>query len=259
MDPYLEDPAFWGGVHTRLINTISTALNRNLPEGYYAEIDEYIWLQTEEDDEREPLGKPDAFVTSKNGHSDGRETTTHALAGLTPAVAVLLPTAKKKKQRFVKIVGPDHLKVVTVIEVLSPSNKTKPADRKTYLAKRKEYLATGTSLVELDLLRGGQRMPLGDPVPDADYYFFVCRGGEYPRASVWPFTVREPIPSFPVPLKRPDPDVPLDLQRGMAELYDTNRYATRIDYTQPPSPAFRKPDAEWAAELLKKQSKKKKK
>jgi len=261
MDPYLENPVFWAGFHANLCGRIQTALNLSLPEGYFAEIDEYVWLQAEEEDERLLLGKPDTFVTDKNGaHSKSRKDEKVGVMVLAPPVEVTLPNAKKKKHRFVKIVGPDHATVLTVVEVLSPANKTKSGDGRKYREKRDEYLGTGTSLVEIDLLRAGERMPLGKPTPpDADYYLFVCRGGAYPQAGVWPFTIRDAIPVLPVPLKPDDADVPLDLQSCVSEIYDTNRYSMRIDYTQPTTPALRPVEAGWATDLLKKQLAKKKK
>jgi hypothetical protein len=260
MDPYLESSVFWGGFHTRLYNSISNSLNSRLPDGYFAEMDEYIWLQEDQSEEEQLLGKPDAFVTAKNGLSSPVSSGRGGLATELAPVHVTLPKANKKKHRFVKIVGPDHLRVVTVIEVLSPSNKVRGEDREKYLNKRDEYLGTTTNLVEIDLLRDGSRMPFGKPSPMvADYYIFVCRSCNYPRAEVWPFTIRDPIPPTPVPLKPEHGDIQLDLQKCVAEIYNTNRYAMRIDYSQPPVPPFSTVDAGWSVELLKKQHQKKKK
>jgi hypothetical protein len=259
MDPYLERPGLWAGFHVRLYNAISTALNRTLPPGYFADIDEYVWLAADDPTDRRRLGKPDAFVTDRNGAS-GSPRGGGAVA-VAPSVETTLPKTRKKARKYVRIVAPDHRTVVTVVEVLSPSNKGgDPDDRANYLAKREEYLATGTSLVEIDLLRDGERMPLGKPSPPAaDYYVFVCRGRGFPKARVWPFTVRDPIPPFAVPLRPGDPDLALALGPLVADIYDTNRYADRVDYAQPLAPALRKADAEWAAELLKKHAKRRKK
>ena len=256
IDPYLENPVYWGGVHAKLIAAISDTLNLMLPEGYFAEIDEHVWLQAEEPDDNQVLGKPDAFVTGQNGTVGPRG---GGVAIDEPTTQVTLPMRRRKAQKYVTIVGPDGAAVVSVVEVLRPSNKNAGPGRDKYLAKREEYFATGTGLVEIDLLRDGERMPLGKPsTSGADYYVFVCRGGQYPKAAVWSFTVREPSPTIPVPLKATDPDAPIDLQRLVTELYDRNRYAGRINYTVPPAPPLRPSDAAWAAELLKKPAKRKK-
>lgn len=256
MDPYLENPVYWGGVHSRLIASISTSLNRDLPEGYFAEIEEHIWLQTEEpDEEREILGKPDVFLTHRNGKTkDDRG----AVAVAEPTVQALLPQVRRKTQKFVKVVAPDHFTVVTAIEILSPSNKA--SGRAKYLAKREEYFASRTNLVELDLLRDGERMPMGRPsAPGGDYYFFVSKSAQFPAVQVWQFSVREKMPPIPIPLAEGDGDVPLKLQPVCEELYDENRYHQRIDYSLPPVPPLRSLDAEWAADLLKKSARKRKK
>jgi hypothetical protein len=253
MDPYLEDPGYWGGFHAKLIAAACAAINRELPPGYYADIDEYVWLEGDEESDRLVLGKPDTFVTDQDGRG---AVGTAAVAS--PPVVVTLPRARKKTRKYIKLVGPDRRTVITVVELVSPANKG--GDRTKYLAKREEYFGSRTSLVEIDLLRGGARLPLGRPEPpDADYYLFVCRGGEYPRAEVWPFTVRDPIPPTPIPLARGAPDAHLDIQACVAAVYDSSRYDTRIDYAGPPAHKLRSADATWAADLLKPHTKHRKK
>jgi hypothetical protein len=260
MDPYLESSVSWGGFHSRLCVAISDKLNGTMPARYYAEIDEYVWLEEEQPEKRLLLGKPDTFIRDTNSTSRKMVSGAGGVAIITQPVQITLPESKKRKHRFVKIVGPDHVRVVTVIEVLSPSNKERGPDREKYLSKRDEYLGSGTNLVEIDLLRDGGRMPLGRPSPRiADYYLFVCRGSDYPKADVWPFTIRDPIPPIPVPLKPEHGDTPLDLQSCVSEIYDTNRYSMRIDYSQPPAPPFGSLDAVWAKELLHKYARKGKK
>jgi hypothetical protein len=196
MDPYIETPSFWGGFHSNLISRIQTSLNRQLPDRYYAEIEEFVWLEHESTTEGQILiGKPDLLVGKKSGTRIPRSSSrvsTAMIAPSTPAVEVTLPEAKRRKRKYVKVVGPDHQTVVTVIEVLSPSNKQSGSDRNNYLNKREEWLARRVNFVEIDLLRGGGRMPFGEPSPqDADYYLFLCRGSNYPKAEVWPITIRE--------------------------------------------------------------------
>lgn len=135
------------------------------------------------------------------------------MATLEAPIQTTLPGVVKK-QRYVKIVDADDRRVVTVIEVLSPSNKSSGEDGQHYRLKREAYIANGVSLVEIDLLRSGQRPPLGDPSPPiSDYYLLVHRGWEDSRLGIWPLSIRDPFPlQIPVPL---DPDVPdstLDLR-----------------------------------------------
>ena len=255
MDPYLED-AEWPGVHAAMIVGIQAELNLALPVGYAARIDEYVWVQEMPGDVRRSLVKPDVFVPARRG---GGGSSAAALSATEPTTRVTLPRARKRKNRFIEIVTGKGRRVVTVIELLSPANKLDGEDRESYLAKRREYLASA-NLVEIDLLRSGDRMPMGRPSPPVtDYYAFVCRADEYPNAEVWAFSVVEPMPVVPVPLDDDSDPVLLSLRRCLDRVYDDGRYAPQIDYTQPASPPFRPADAEWATEQLKLATKKAKK
>src|SRR5207253_1846206 len=99
-----------------------------------------------------------------------------------------------------KILDVHKQRVVTVLEILSPANKNPNQDRDTYLMKRNEYLATGINLIEIDLLRSGPRMPwVEPPPPKGDYYILVCRAPEFPKAGIWPLSIRDELPVVPVP------------------------------------------------------------
>jgi hypothetical protein len=248
MDPYLENPAFWSGFHTRYVGALAGALVRALPKGYIADVEQYFWLE-HEDDERVPFAVPDAFVAT-GGKGTGGGTT--VLKPTEPRTEVSLPKLPKRKGRkYVKIVDQPGNRAVTVIEVLSPANKEPGDDRDAYLFKRGEYLAAGTNLVEIDLLRGGDRMPFGKPKPpDADFYCLVCRANRLPKGHVWTFTVRDEMPVLPIPLKPADGEIALSLRECLDRTYDDGGYANRIDYAAPPAYPLREPDAKWARELL---------
>ena len=104
--------------------------------------------------------------------------------------------------------------------------------------KRNEYLATGVNLIELDLLRSGPRMPMGEPAPPpAPYYMLVQKAWEWPRLDIWPVSLRQALPSLPVPLDREIAEVVLDLQSCFAEAFVEGRYREEVDYRQAPAPA----------------------
>jgi hypothetical protein len=253
MDPYLEAADFWSDLHATLIPLIRGSLTPFLPLGYAAKIDQYVWLE-DVDEEQIRHGKPDVFLA--NGSTSVVE---KKQLSASPGVTVMLPaTRKRKSSRFVSIIDSKRNKVITVIELFSPSNK-EGNDREKYLTKRREYLAAGVNLVEIDLLRSGARTPMGEPIPaPTDYCILMCRAEEYPKATVWPFTVREPIPIFPVPLRTENGSVLLDLRPCLDRAYDEAGYASQIDYSQPPSPPLRMVDAAWANDLLKKPARKRK-
>ncbi|MBX9581931.1 MAG: DUF4058 family protein [Gemmataceae bacterium] len=257
MDPYLEGPSHWGGLHMTLIVALRGVLTPRLPRGYFAEIHQYVWLESEDDPDRRWVG-PDVYV----GEGGGRRPRASAAEVTAPSAAVTIPTLKKPGKRYIGVTDKDDNRVVTVIELLSPSDKGKGTrkDRANYLAKREEYFGAGVNLVEIDLLRTGSRPPTGDPdPPGGDYLVLVSRADDFPEAAVWSFTVRQPLPVIPVPLKPEDDDVPLPLRPALDRAYADAGYADRIDYSKPPVPDLRPEDAEWAADLLKKHAKKRKK
>jgi hypothetical protein len=140
--------------------------------------------------------------------------------------------------------------VVTVLETLSPRNKRHGSDgRREYLEKRREVLQSQTHLVELDLLRGGKRLPMKTRLPPATYYALVSRRRQ-PRAELYAWTVRDPLPTIPIPLKTGDPDVLLDLQAAFGTVYDRARYHLSLDYTRSLHPRLKEFDREWFQQRL---------
>jgi hypothetical protein len=244
MDPYLEEPSLWPDFHATMLVAIRAALHATLPPRYAPYLDRYVWLEDAEQ-QRERGGAPDTYVADRGGEGGT------AVATLPAPATVVLPAVLREGSRFIRIVDRANRRVVTVIELLSPSNKTPGTDRDAYLNKRRSYFATRTNLVEIDLRRAGQRPPPEDPDDlERDYRILVCRASEFPTASVWRFGVRDPFQPIPVPLDPPDGDVVLDLKRCLDRAYDEAPYATDIDYTQPPVPRLLDEDATWAQELL---------
>ena len=247
MDPYLESPSHWGSFHQWLTTAIAAHLNRSLPSGYVAELDQYVWLANEPGGERDLLGRPDAFVTPRPDRPEAEEGGVAVAVEVVaePTLQTTLPKFKKRKQGFVKITTADGAEVLAVVELLSPSNKS--TDRAAYLAKRNEYLAAGVNLLEIDLLRAGDRLPVGKPQPPAtDYYIVLCRADSPGRASVWAFGVREPVPVVPLPFKAGVAPAVLDLRACLDRAYDDGRYRDKLRYARPTDPPLRKDDAEWA-------------
>ena len=117
-----------------------------------------------------------------------------------------------------------------------------------YLRKRRELLRSDAHLMEIDLLRCGDRPPLERPVPAAPYYVTLSRAARRPYVEVWPIQLWEPLPTLPVPLREPDPDVLLDLGAVLAAVYQRGAYARLIDYQQaPPPPPLSDAEAAWLA------------
>lgn len=246
MDPYLEDPWIWPDFHLTFAVALRTELNRRLPDGYVARVDRYVWAQDPDTEDRRRLGKPDVFLTGES-----RSKATPALATVVAPVEIILPSPTDKGTPFVRITDRVHRRLVTVIELLSPANKSSGKDRDAYMMKQREYLASDVNVVELDLLRKGERLPwIAPSVAAADYYIMVSRAAERPRALVWPISVREPLPPIAIPLTAQDGDVTLELGLCMNQAYDSASYDRELEYEQAPNPPLDEPDATWARELL---------
>jgi hypothetical protein len=139
---------------------------------------------------------------------------------------------------------------VAVIELLSPVNERRGKGREEYLEKRRSFLTSPVHSIEVDLLRSYPRMPFDDPLPPAHYLVMVCNAGERPNSSVWPISMRQPLPTIPIPLLHPDPPVPLDMGQALRTAYERARYDLRVDYRKPPVPPLSPADATWAAALI---------
>ena len=141
--------------------------------------------------------------------------------------------------------------VVTVVEVLSPANKMPGRGRTEYLSKRDDVLASDVNLVEIDLLRGGQSMPLATAIPDYHYRILVSREWRRPNANLFPFMVQDAIPEFPLPLRAGDDELRVDLGALLEQMHRTARYNDFMDYRAfPPGPPLDEGTQQWVAERL---------
>jgi len=231
-----------------MVAELREELNARLPPRYAAAIDLFVWIHEPDANTRTLLGKPDVRVVHRTATTGPASTR----ATMPAPTSVILPAIHREGSKYVKVFDIEDRRVVTVIELLSPANKQASNDREACLMKRYEYLANGVNLVEIDLLRTGERLPLGEgPLPTgADYYIMVCRATELPRAGVWPLSVRDRLPESPIPLDPEEVDLSLPLKPCMDRAYDKGRYAGTINYGRPPTPALRDADAVWALELL---------
>src|SRR5580700_2109214 len=201
MDPYLEDPAFWADFHRRFITYCSNAVLDSLPDGYDARIDEKIRVVIPE----EPGTRyyPDVAVTA----GPTLETTTQATEGTT-AVAVdpvQMTEIEEVRDVWIEVLRRPDRELVTVIELLSPSNKVGDGLR-DYTARRDEFLHQHVHFVEINLLIGGQRPRIASPWLAGEYYALIARGDQHPKAGVIRWTFRDMLPPIPIPLIAPDPD-----------------------------------------------------
>ena len=141
-------------------------------------------------------------------------------------------------------------KLVTVIEVLSPTNKKTEDARAEYLKKRETLIRSRVNLVEIDLLRGGEPMPLEHSPPPIRLPHPGLSWRTEQDAVLFTFPYTSPIPPISIPLLPGDPEPELDLNSVLHALIERARYDLVIDYTQPPDPPLRPADEAWAATIV---------
>jgi len=228
-----------------MISIIGEQLAPLLAPKYLAELETQVVIDQVDDDPQVVL--PDVSVT----RTDVPGGAPSAVAVAAPApVEVRVPMDVPTRLVSVYIRLRETGRLVAVIEPLSPVNKRRGRGRQEYLEKRRTFLKSPIHLIEIDLLRSYPRMPFDDPLPAADYVVMVCKAGERPRSSIWPVSVRQPLPTVPTPLLHPDPPVPLDLGQALRTAYERARYDLRVDYRKPPVPPLSPAYAAWAAGLL---------
>jgi hypothetical protein len=257
MDPYLEHPGLWPGIHNRLIADLDDELAPRLRPRYFVAVEERVYVAELPD----VVGRPDAVVVAPrdpthSGNGQAPEGSQPADGSGPQMLVAALPVVDRIRETYLEVRETATGDVVTSIEVLSPTNRLPGRGRREYEEKRLETLGTRTSLVEIDLLRAGGPMPArlrdwpaGMP-PPGDYRVLVARGWQRPWADVYAFTVRDPIPPFPIPLKRGDQEITIHLQRLVDAVYDRGSYDLRLDYGAEAVPPLAGEDAAWADALL---------
>lgn len=244
MDPYLEHPSLWPDVHNSLIAAIRDDLASRLAPRYYVGLERRAYLL--KPDDIVFIGRPDiAFIP----HQTPEKHSPLPLAD----VAVLnvdVPMNDEVGENYLEIHEIETEQLVTIIELLSPANKLHKQGREEYETKRDHIFRSRTNLVEIDLLRAGEPMMVVGQTVQSDYRILVSRGAERPRARLYAFNLRQPIPSFHIPLLPGDEEPLLDLGRVFHDLYNRARFDLRLNYEKAAVPPLNDEDAAWAAKLL---------
>jgi hypothetical protein len=245
MDPYLEISGDWRDFHARFLNSCADALAERLPKNYVARIEEQFQV-LEYPQEAEQHRYPDVAVARIRPAPTASAPPT-AIATLEPEVIPLVTTIiEEVKERWIEIRRRPGWTPVTIIELLSPTNKHGHG-HDDYLYKRVSLIARSIHLVELDLLIGGHRLPMGRPLR-GDYHVLVSRTEERPLSNVYSWPIRQALPIIPIPLLAPDPDVPLDLAAVFTTVYQRGQYDRSIDYRAPLDLPLGAADRAWAEE-----------
>jgi hypothetical protein len=214
MDPYLEDDGLWPVFHHQLVMCLYQILLPGLVDRYRARVSQRHYV-TEQ-----------ALFTSvirEEHHED-----------------------------LIEIRQRNDGRLVTLVDVVSPANKTTAAGRAAYLDKRREGKNAHANLVELDLVLQGQPTLeySRDGLPDWDYAVTVTRSTQPERYEIYTATLQKRLPRFRLPLAADDRDTVLDLHTAFTRCYDQGGYSGRIDYGQDPAASLDEADRRWLRDTL---------
>ncbi len=258
MNPYLEHPDRWSTVHNRLIVALADLLTPQLLPKYQVDIEKRVYEVVGVNSLL--LGRPDVTVqrprtAAPDGQTDGGAEdkadglSTVIVSSPAPPIKVAVPVLEEVREAYLEVKEVATQLVITAIEILSPTNK-RGDGRQKYEQKRQQVLNSQTHLVEIDLLREGEPLPLGSSEPRGDYRILVSRSHTRPMADLYPFKLRDPIPSFPVPLQPPDPEPTVNLKELVDQVYVRSGYDYFIDYQSDPLPPISGADLAWLEGLL---------
>jgi hypothetical protein len=248
MDPYLEG-SLWTSVHTELSSAIARQLSPKIRPKYLALPTERFVLEEPESVAVAAI-YPDVSVLPAKEKGSGPGVPGRA-ATAPVQVATVIPAPVP--HITIEIRDVKERRLVTAIEVLSPTNK-RGEGRGEYLAKRRRILLSTAHLMEIDLLHEGARVPMQEPLPPAPYYVLLSREEKRPWTDVWAIRLEEPLPEVPVPLLPGDPDVALDLQLALTTLYDALGFDLAVDYSESPEVSLPPEEAAWVAKHLGRES-----
>jgi hypothetical protein len=247
MDPYLEDPHLWSGVHARLIVYVCDYLQPFLRPRYLAAIEDRVYLQGTETERI-----PDVWIRRRKRQPKSPVATLEA----DEAVVVQVPNGEVHESYVTILDTYADEKLVAVIEVVSPTNKYAGPGRDSYRAKQKEVLASKAHLIEIDLLRTGPHvLAVAEWAARSqrpyDYLACVNRANEPREAfALYPRALRQRLPRVSIPLAGADKPVTLDVQAVVEQTYEQGRYRERIAYDKPCMPPLSADDQTWANRLL---------
>lgn len=259
MDPFIESSRLWEDFHFHLIGAIAGVLADTVPQHYLVRTGERAYIvvlnEEEENGKKEHLIKGDTGISAPGSRpAQGTALLEKDTQPATDAEVVSLRSfvSESFRERFIEIYLEDEgRELVTCLELLSPSNKRPGSEGWAQYARKRQALLLGqANLVEIDLLRGGRKMPMHDPWPACPYTILVSQGLQAPYCRVWKAWMQKPLPAVKVPLASDEVGVDLVLQPLVDEVYRRYRYEQQIDYTKPCKPPLSEEETNWLREQL---------
>ncbi len=250
MDPWLQ--SFWDNVHTKFCTYLSDTLNELLSPGLVAVTQQRVFIESSVAADRSAY--PDVHVIHRSAPALGGSSPAGA-ATLDEPIVMEMP-ADAFEQPYIEIVDAQSGgTVVTVIEIVSPSNKRAGESRDLYEQKQAEVVASDANLVEVDLIRGYRGVTLAwrrsaSPALETAYHACARRATRRLALEVYPIGLWQRLPSIRIPLRPDDADIRLDLQRILDDTYRRGRLGELIDYSRPAEPPLGDAEARGAAEFI---------
>jgi hypothetical protein len=243
MNPYLEQDDAWHEFHEMFVPEAVAVLNAQVGDDYIVKTDRHIYVH-------EPPEQKGVFIGRSDVHLAHPKDTITAASGATTIAPVRSKFLAEdfEEETYIEIRDRHRRQIVTVIELLSPTNKRPGENRNQYIAKRRAIRRSTAHLVEIDLLRGGPRMPM-ESVPECAYLVMVSRYESRPHVGLWPLQLSDPLPNVRIPLRAPDPDVTLPLQDLLHKIYDSAGFQKYV-YEGNPDPPLAQDEVKWAQQFI---------
>ena len=214
MDPYLEDDQLWPAFHHQLVMCLYQLMTQSLGDRYRARVGQRHYV-TEQ-----------ALFTSV--------------------------VREEHHEDYIEIRHRNDGRLVTLVDMVSPCNKTTHAGRTAYHGKRQEGRAANANLVELDLVLQGQPMIdyTRDGLPDWDYTVTVTRPVLPEQHEIYSTTLQKKLPSFKLPMATGETEKVYDLQQTFARCYDQGGFGSKVDYAKEPLAVVQDDDRRWLRDIL---------
>lgn len=214
MDPYLECDALWPVFHRQFINVLYQILLPGLVDRYRARVHQRFYV--------------------------------------TEQILFTSVTREEHHEDYIEIRQRHESRLVTLIDVVSPANKSTAGGRQAYLAKRREGKVANANLVEIDLLLQGQPTLeySRDGLPDWDYAVTVTKATQPERFEIYTAKLQKRLPRFRLPLANDDRDTVFDLQAAFSRCFEQGDFISQIDYRRDPAVPLAAEDTKWLEELL---------
>ena len=251
MDPYFEDPAFWEEFHHHFITECTYHLTDRLPGEYIAKTEQRVELISRDDPAATQYIADVSVARERRRVPDPPRGEEGGVAVAAPAAIIPQVEQIEVRESSIHIQRLPDYELVAVIELLSPSNKYGEGIGE-YRAKRRRLVGGGIHVVEIDLLVRGQRTALAWPLPPGDCYAMIFNVDRKPKVDVWAWSVRQALPvAIPIPLKKPDAPVLMDLAAIVNSVYERGRYERKLRYHLPCPAPLSPGDVTWAEEVAK--------